>query len=87
MEGLNAFTARYARATKDREDAGDVFDDALLCYYEERNTKKRRRVPVEDRGTRQRLTICDDLAGLVDETLASNTLPSGDEEISNVVGV
>ena len=53
-----------------------VFDDALLSYYEERNTKKR-----------QRLTICDDLAGLVDETLASNTLPSGDEEISNVVGV
>jgi hypothetical protein len=36
-------------------------------------------------GTRQRLKICDDLAGLVDETLESNTLPSGDEESSAVV--
>ena len=49
--------------------------------------KKLRRVPFEDRGMQQRLTICDDLAGLVDETLASNPLPSGDEEIGNVVGV
>ncbi len=87
VEGLTAFNTLYAMVTKDREENGDVFDDALLSYYEERNTKKRRRVPVEDRGTQQRLTICDDLAGLVDETLASNTLPSGDEEISNVVGV
>jgi hypothetical protein len=29
--------------------------------------------------------MCDDLAGLVDDTLASNTLPSGEEEISAVV--
>ena len=87
VEGLTAFNTLYAMVTKDREDNGDVFDDALLSYYEERNTKKRRRVPVEDRGTRQRLTICDDLAGLVDETLASNTVPSGDEEISNMEAV
>jgi hypothetical protein len=87
VEGLNAFNTLYAMVTKDREDNGDVFDDALLSYYEARNTKKRRRVPVEDRGTRKRLTICDDLAGLVDETLTSNPLPSGDEEFGNVVGV
>jgi hypothetical protein len=60
--------------TKDREDNGDVFDEALLNYYEQRNTKKRQRVPVEGKGKRQRLTICDDLAGLVDETSASNSL-------------
>jgi hypothetical protein len=64
---------------------GGVFDEALLNYYEERNTKKQRRVPFEDRGTRQRLKICDDWAGLVDVTLASNMLPLGDEEISVVV--
>jgi hypothetical protein len=79
VEGLSAFNTLYAMVTKDCEDNGDVFDEELLSYYEERNTKKCRRVPVEDRGTRQRLTICDDLVGLVDETLASNPLPSGDE--------
>jgi hypothetical protein len=88
VEGLTAFNTLYAMVTKDREDNGEVFDEALLNYYEERNTKKHWRVPVEDRGTQQRLTICDDLAGLVDETLASNPLRLGDEEISNmVVGV
>jgi hypothetical protein len=85
VEGLTAFNTLYGMVAKDRADNGEVFDDALLKYYEERNTKKRRRAPVEDRGTRQRLKICDDLAGLVDETLESNTLPSGDEESSAVV--
>ena len=87
VEGLTAFNTLYAMVTQDREDNGDVFDEALLKYYKERNTKKRGRVPVEDRGKRQRLTICDDLAGLVDETLASNPLRSGDEEISNMEAV
>jgi hypothetical protein len=86
MEGLTAFNTLYGMVVKDRTDNGEVFDEALLKYYEERNTKKRRRAPIEDRSRRQRLKMCDDLAGLVDETLASNTLPSGEEEIG-VVGV
>ena len=39
-EGLNAFDTLYGLVTKDREDNGEVFDDALLKYYEERNKKK-----------------------------------------------
>jgi hypothetical protein len=85
VEGLTAFNTLYGMVTKDREENGEVFDEALLYYYEERNTKKRRRAPIEDRGKRQRLKICDDLAGLVEETLESNTLPLGDEEIGAVV--
>jgi hypothetical protein len=83
--GLTAFNTLYGMVAKDRADNREVFDEALLNYYEERNTKKRPIAPVEDRGSRQRLKICDDLAGLVDETLESNMLPSGDEEISAVV--
>jgi hypothetical protein len=86
VEELTFFNTLYAMVTKDQEDNGEVLDEALLNYYEERNIKKWWRVIVEDRGTRQLLKICDDLAGLVDnETLASNPLQSGDEEISNVV--
>jgi hypothetical protein len=80
VEGLTAFNTLYALVTKDREDNGQAFDDALLKYYEERTTKKRRRDPVEDRGIRQRLEVCDDLAGLVDET-------SGGEENGSLIGV
>jgi hypothetical protein len=74
VEGLTAFNTMYTMVKKDREDKGEVFDEAPLNYYEERNIKKQRRVPVEDRGTQQRLKICDNLAGLADETLVSNPL-------------
>jgi hypothetical protein len=41
VEGLTAFNTLYAMVTKDREDDGEVFDaEALLNYYEERNTQK-----------------------------------------------
>jgi hypothetical protein len=66
------------------EDNGEAFDDALLKYYEERNNKKRNRVHVEDRGARRKLEICDDLAGLVDEAMESDPLPSVDEEIGSM---
>jgi hypothetical protein len=84
VEGLNAFNTLNGLVTKDREDNGEVFDAALLKYYEERNKKKRRSVPIEERSTRKQLKICDDLAGLVDEPLASNPLRSGDEENSSL---
>ncbi len=87
VEGLNAFNTLYVLVTKDREDNGEAFDDALLKYYEKRNNKKRKRVPVDDRGARRKLEICDDLAGLVDETLASNPLPLGDEESKSFVTI
>ncbi len=87
VEGLNAFNTLYVLVTKDREDNGEAFDDALLKYYEKRNNKKRKRVPVDDRGTRHKLKICDDLAGLVDEALESDPLPSVDEEIGNMEAV
>jgi hypothetical protein len=87
VEGLNAFNTLYVLVTKDREDNGEAFDDALLKYYEKRNNKKRKRVPVDDRGTRHKLKICDDLAGLVDEELESDPLQSGDEEIGNMEAV
>ncbi len=72
VEGLSAFNTLYALVTKDREDNGVVFDEALLKYYEARNNKKRKRVQVEDRSARRNLAICDDLAGLVDEALGSD---------------
>jgi hypothetical protein len=37
VEGLNAFNTLYALVTKDREDNGEAFDDALLKYYEKSN--------------------------------------------------
>ena len=87
VEGLNAFNTLYVLVTKDREDNGEAFDDALLKYYEKRNNKKRKRVPVDDRGARRKLEICDDLARLVDEELESDPLQSGDEEIGNMEAV
>ena len=78
MEGLSAFNTLYALVTKDREDNGVVFDEALLKYYEARNNKKRKRVQVEDRSARRNLAIFDDLAGLVDEALGSDHQEIGD---------
>ncbi len=46
-EGLNAFDTLYGLVTKDREDNGEVFDDALLKYYEERNKKKGEAFPLK----------------------------------------
>jgi hypothetical protein len=47
VEGLNAFNTLYRLVTKDREDNGVVFDDALLKYYEERNKKDGEAFPLE----------------------------------------
>jgi hypothetical protein len=33
VEGLSAFNTLYILVTKDREDNGEVFDEALLNYY------------------------------------------------------
>jgi hypothetical protein len=54
VEGLTAFNTLYAMVTKDREDNGELFDEALLNYYEQRNTKSGRefllKIRVSDRG-------------------------------------
>jgi hypothetical protein len=87
VEGLTAFNTLYALVAKDREDNGEAFDGVLLTYYEERNNKKRKRKPAEDRGARQTLTLSNDLAGLVNETLGSDPIQSDVEEFGNMEAV
>jgi hypothetical protein len=40
VKGLTAFNTLYGMVAKDREDNGELFDEALLNYYEERKNKK-----------------------------------------------
>ena len=83
MEGLNAFNKLYARVVEDRRQNGKVFDEALLKYYDEKKSKKRRKPNDEIGEKRRQLELSDDLAGLREEELASED----EGEDSDVVGV
>ena len=87
LEGLDAFNILYTRVVKDREENVDVFDKALLKYYEEMKIKKRRTVQIEEMGWRKRMRISDYLEVLMAEKLGEDHNQSDDGEIHNVKGL
>jgi len=83
-EGLDMFNVLYELVKKDREANGRVFDEALLEYYKEKSSKKRKPVTQDEAGSRGRVKISDDLDGFVAETLGSVPLELDGEVIQEV---